>query len=236
MNGKRTAMLMVIAVASAMTLAACDQGSNASNTGAAAPTSPVAAPAHDGHDHGDHAGHNHGEMAPAFTLQGADGNEYSLSDFEGKWVVLEWINHGCPFVKKFYDAGKMQELQKHYTDQGVVWLSICSSAEGKQGYYTAAQWQQVNEEKGSKATATLLDTDGTVGKAYGARTTPHMYVINPHGELVYRGGIDDQPSADQATITQATNYVAGALDAGLAGNEIPVSSAQPYGCGVKYAN
>jgi peroxiredoxin len=224
--------MMMLAIGGMMWLSACDQGGNASNTAVPQPTSPVAVD-HTGHDH---AGHDHANPAPAFTLAGSDGKQYSLDDFKGKWVVLEWINHGCPFVKKFYDAGKMQELQQQYTEQGVVWLSICSSAEGKQGYYTAEQWQQVNEEKGAHATAVLLDVDGAVGKAYGARTTPHMFVINPQGELVYQGGIDDQPSADAATLTQATNYVVGALDAGLAGNAVPVDSARPYGCGVKYAD
>jgi peroxiredoxin len=227
MSGKQTVLLMMLALGGVMWLSACDRDNRTAGQGVPQPTSPVA---------DSHAGHDHGEHAPAFTLPGADGKPHSLSDYEGKWVVLEWINHGCPFVKKFYDAGKMQELQKQYTDQGVVWLSVCSSAEGKQGYHTAAQWQQVNQDQGSHATTTLLDVDGKVGKAYGARTTPHMFVINPQGEIVYQGGIDDQPSADAATLTQANNYVVDALDAGLAGNAVPVDSAKPYGCGVKYAN
>jgi len=227
MSGMRMVLLTMLAVGGVMWLGACDQGGSASGGGVPAPTSPVA---------DDHAGHDHGTHAAAFTLPGVDGKQHSLSDYDGKWVVLEWVNHGCPFVKKFYDAGKMQELQKAYTDQGVVWLSVCSSGEGKQGHYSAAEWQTINEENGTHATAVLLDVDGKVGKAYGARTTPHMFIINPQGDVVYQGGIDDQASADPATITQANNYVIGTLDAVLAGNEVPTDSAKPYGCGVKYAD
>jgi len=167
-------------------------------------------------------------VAPDFTLTDSTGKTHHLADYRGKYVVLEWINHGCPFVKKFYNVGKMQALQKESIDKGVVWLTICSSAEGKQGYYTADEWNSIIEEKGMKSTAVLLDTDGVVGKAYHATNTPHMYIINPDGKLVYQGAIDDNPSADSADIESAHNYVEHVLGAAL------TSKTQAYGCGVKY--
>lgn len=172
--------------------------------------------------------------APAFTLTDTNGNEHSLSDFEGKVVVLEWFNHGCPFVKKHYNQGHMQALQQSYRDKGVVWLAVCSSAEGKQGYETAEGHNKTAESKGTNATAILMDTDGTVGKAYGAKTTPHMYVIDAEGELVYQGAIDDKRSTDPGDIASSTNYVKAALDAVLAGEEVEVATSTPYGCSVKY--
>ncbi len=175
-----------------------------------------------------------GEKAPDFTLTAADGDTHSLSDFEGKYVVLEWINHGCPFVKKHYNSDNMQSLQKKYTDKGVVWLSICSSAEGKQGYHTPEEWQDVNEEKESAATALLLDEDGDVGRAYGAKTTPHMYVIDPEGTLIYQGAIDSIPSADPDDADKADNYVAMALDAAMNDQPVEPDTTRPYGCSVKY--
>ncbi len=174
--------------------------------------------------------------APAFTLTDTKGQSHSLSDFAGKWVVLEWTNHGCPYVKKHYNSGNMQSLQEKYTDSGVVWLSICSSAPGKQGHMDNAGWQAAIADKGIKATAVLIDEDGAVGKRYGATTTPHMFVINPDGDLVYRGAIDSVRSTDAADIEQADNYVAAVLDAGMAGEELPYESTKPYGCSVKYAN
>ncbi len=168
------------------------------------------------------------EPAPAFTLTDTNGQTHSLSDFHGKHVVLEWINPECPFVKKFYNAGKMQELQAKYTDEGVVWLLIDSSAPGKQGDLSADEWNSKMEEQGIKATALLLDDDGTVGRAYGAKTTPHMYVINPDGKLIYQGAIDDQPTPDSASLEIAHNYVAQVLDANL------LEQTKPYGCSVKY--
>ena len=177
-----------------------------------------------------------GAAAPDFTLTDTSGASHKLSDFKGKTVVLEWVNHGCPFVVKHYSKGNMQGLQADYTSKGVVWLSICSSAEGKQGYNTAEGWQKLNAEKGGKATAILLDPEGTVGKLYGAKTTPHMYVINAEGTLVYQGAIDDKPSTDSDDIPGAKNYVKAALDEVLAGKPVTTGQTKPYGCGVKYAN
>lgn len=172
--------------------------------------------------------------APAFTLTDTNGTEHSLEDFKGKVVVLEWFNHGCPFVKKHYNKGNMQNLQKTYTDKGVVWLAVISSAEGKQGYDSAEGHNSTAKSKGTNATAILMDTDGKVGKAYGARTTPHMYVIDAEGELVYQGAIDDKRSTNPADIPNSKNYVAAALDAVLAGNDVEVAKTTPYGCSVKY--
>lgn len=177
-----------------------------------------------------------GQAAPAFTLTDTDGKEVALSDFAGKLVVLEWINHGCPFVKKFYNAGKMQELQKTYGEQGVIWLSICSSAPGRQGHYPPAEFNAVTQEKGASPYAVLLDEDGQVGRAYGAKKTPHMYVIDADGILAYQGAIDSIRSADASDIPKADNYVVDALEALKAGEDLAVTSTDAYGCGVKYAD
>jgi hypothetical protein len=185
-----------------------------------------------------------GEAAPNFTLQAADGTTHSLSDFEGQYVVLEWLNFGCPYVAQHYGSGHMQELQQTYTEKDVVWLSVVSSAEGKQGYYPPAEMVEQKNEHDGQMTAILMDTDGEVGKTYGARTTPHMYVVNPDGELIYKGGIDDWATADTGTsvpsneyITQtATNYVETSLGQAMNGETVDPTTAQPYGCSVKYAN
>ncbi len=176
-----------------------------------------------------------GQPAPDFELKDSAGQAHKLSGFKGKYVVLEWVNHGCPFVVKHYDSQNMQGLQKESTGKGVVWLSICSSAEGKQGYNTAGEWQKVNQEKGFAGSALLLDTDGTVGRQYGAKTTPHMYVVNPEGTLIYQGAIDDKPSTDQDDIPGAKNYVRAALAEAMAGQAVSQGQTKPYGCGVKYA-
>ncbi len=175
-----------------------------------------------------------GESAPPFTLTDTHGVEHRLSDYAGKVVVLEWLNHDCPFVKKHYDSGNMPELQKGYTAKGVVWLSINSSAPGKQGNYPPEKANELTQQKGGAATAVLLDPDGTVGRAYGAKTTPHMYVIDQKGVLRYAGAIDSIPSTDRADISRATSYVAAALDAVLAGKEVETKATQAYGCSVKY--
>lgn len=177
-----------------------------------------------------------GDRAPAFTLQSASGDEVSLSDYSGKYVVLEWLNHGCPYVKKHYKSGNMQALQAKYAGKEVVWLSVISSAPGKQGHGSPAETMAQAKEKGSNAGAILLDESGEVGKAYGAKTTPHMYVITPEGELAYLGAIDDKPTTDLDDVEGATNYVAGALDALLAGKPVPVAATKAYGCSVKYAD
>ena len=167
---------------------------------------------------------------------GIDGKTYSLADFKGKYVVLEWNNFDCPFVKKFYGSGKMQELQKEYTDKGVVWLTICSSAEGKQGYYDAATLQTMNADRKTSPTAYLTDADGKVGKLYGAKTTPHIFIINPDGVLIYAGAIDDKPGPDPADIATANNYVVTSLSLAMSGKPVEVKSTQSYGCSVKYSN
>jgi hypothetical protein len=172
--------------------------------------------------------------APAFTLGASDGKTYSLSDFKGKFVVLEWVNFGCPFVRKHYDSGNMQQLQKSYTAKGVIWLSVCSSAPGKQGYYAGeALTKQLTQEKYA-GTAYLIDADGTAGMSYGAKTTPHMFVIDPKGTLIYAGAIDDKPSTNRDDIVRATNYVSQALDAAMAGKTVTTKESRSYGCSVKY--
>jgi peroxiredoxin len=176
------------------------------------------------------------QKAPDFSLAGIDGKTYKLSDFKGKYVVLEWNNLDCPFVKKHYGSGNMQALQKKYTDKGVVWLTICSSAQGKQGYYEPAALQEMTKERKLASTAYLRDPDGTVGREYGAKTTPNMFVVNPEGTLIYAGAIDDKPSADPNDIPGSSNYVAACLDASLAGKPVATRTTVSYGCGVKYAN
>ncbi|HET6349928.1 MAG TPA: thioredoxin family protein [Candidatus Krumholzibacteria bacterium] len=174
--------------------------------------------------------------APDFKLTGIDGKEYALSAFKGKYVVLEWNNLDCPFVKKHYGSGNMQALQKKYTEKGVVWLTICSSAAGKQGYYDPAALQEMTKERKVASTAYLRDPDGTVGREYGAKTTPDMFVINPEGVLIYAGAIDNKPSTDPRDIATADNYVSACLDASMAGKPVATKSTVSYGCGVKYAD
>ena len=175
-----------------------------------------------------------GEPAPTFTLPGSDGETYSLADFEGGWVVLEWLNFGCPYVKRHYNSGNMPALQEKYTEEGVTWLSIVSSAPGKQGYYPADEMNVQNENMGGNQTAILLDPEGHVGMSYGAVTTPHMYIIDPEGTLRYKGGIDDQPRAPESETANVPSYVSMALDAAMNGEEIETTVSQPYGCDVKY--
>jgi peroxiredoxin len=173
--------------------------------------------------------------APAFELPGIDGKSYKLSDFKGRYVILEWNNFDCPFVKKHYDSGNMQALQKKYVEAGAVWLTICSSAAGKQGYNEPDALKTLTAEKKLASTAYLRDVDGKVGKAYGARTTPNMYVIDPAGNLIYAGAIDDKPSTSAADIKGATNYVQASLDAAMGGTAVATKSTTPYGCSIKYA-
>lgn len=175
-----------------------------------------------------------GAPAPAFTLPDSHGKVHSLSDYAGKWVVLEWLNYGCPFVKKFYDAGKMQELQAEYAEKGVVWLAIVSSAPGQQGHYEPEEMNAQNEAHGIKAAAVLLDPEGTVGMAYGAKTTPHMYLISPDGVLLYNGAIDDKPSANASSLEGARNYLVQAFNEASAGQPVSEPVTRPYGCSVKY--
>jgi peroxiredoxin len=175
-----------------------------------------------------------GEPAPNFTAVDTNGVEHSLSDFKGKNVVLEWSNHECPFVVKHYEPGNMQKLQKEATENGTIWLTIVSSAEGKQGSTTAAEANKIMEEVGAMSTARFLDPTGEIGKLYEAKTTPHMFVIDKEGTLAYAGAIDSDSSFSQESIKGATNYVTDALAALEAGEEIKVTSTKPYGCSVKY--
>lgn len=174
------------------------------------------------------------DMAPDFTLTDSNGQTHSLADFRGKYVVLEWVNFDCPFVKKHYVPGNMQQLQKDLTAKDVVWLSINSSAPGKQGNYSAAEVNQILENSGAQPTAYLFDPDGTVGKLYAAKTTPHMYVVGPEGKLLYQGAIDSIPSFDSADIPKAQNFVVAAIDELAAGQTVSNPSTTPYGCSVKY--
>ena len=181
-----------------------------------------------------HAAATVGQPAPAFTLTDTKGTTHSLADFAGKTVVLEWFNHECPFVKKHYGAGNMQRQQAAATGKGVVWLTINSSAAGKQGHVNAEQANAILGEWKASPTAFLLDHDGTVGQAYGAKTTPHMYVIDGTGVLRYNGAIDSNPSADPADIPGATQYVEAALGDLAANRAVARGTTQPYGCSVKY--
>lgn len=174
------------------------------------------------------------QPAPAFTATDSKGRSHSLSDFRGRTVVLEWTNQYCPFVEKFYTDGDMQRLQADARKQGVVWLTVNSGAPGKQGHVTAAQANDKMKREGFNATAYLLDHNGTLGRSYGARTTPHMFVIDPMGVLVYAGGIDNVPSADPADIGRARNFVRLALADIAAGNPVATPTSRPYGCSVKY--
>ena len=175
-----------------------------------------------------------GSPAPAFTLTDTKGKQHKLADFKGKHVVLEWVNFGCPFVKKHYESGNMQATQKKAVEKGVVWLSVCSSADGKQGHMDAADWNEEIVDRKLSSTAVLLDESGAVGKTYGAKTTPHMYIVNPDGVLVYKGAIDDKPSTNKDDIPGAKNYVLAALDESMAGKPVSLASTTPYGCSVKY--
>lgn len=174
------------------------------------------------------------KTAPNFTLKDSYGKTHNLSDYKGKYVVLEWINYGCPFVKKHYDSKNMQSLQKEYTEKGVVWLSICSSAEGKEGNYSNNEINKRSKDYGLVSTAYLIDESGIVGKMYGAKSTPHMFIVDPTGNLAYAGGIDDKTTPDQEDIKIAKNFIKVNLDAGLAGKPFPVKTSKPYGCSVKY--
>ncbi|MFP5449480.1 MAG: redoxin domain-containing protein [Alphaproteobacteria bacterium] len=175
-----------------------------------------------------------GKPAPAFSAVDSNGKTRTLAEFRGKTVVLEWTNEGCPYVQKHYNGGAMQGLQKRAAGDGVVWLSVISSAPGKQGYKTAAQANAWKTTSGAAPSAILLDPKGDVGRAYGAKTTPHMYVVNPAGTLVYMGGIDDKNSADPASLKGATNFVVAALDDLKAGRAVARPVSAPYGCSVKY--
>lgn len=175
-----------------------------------------------------------GKPAPEFSLKSASGAQVKLSDYKGKIVVLEWLNHGCPFVRKHYDSGNMQSLQEKYTGEGVVWLSVISSAAGKQGYSTPEKALKDKNENKSKASAILLDTDGAVGRLYGAKVTPHMFIVNMKGELAYQGAIDSIPSTEVEDVKEAQPFVAQALNSLRKGELVKVKESKAYGCTVKY--
>ena len=179
-----------------------------------------------------------GQPAPAFTAVDTRGGSHSLDAYRGQWVVLEWFNHGCPYSKKHYKSvggqpGNTQAMQRDYAKR-VVWLSVVSSAPGKQGYMTAKEADEAAQEKGASPTAIIRDTAGTLGRLFGARNTPQYAIIDPEGVLRYAGAIDSRQSSSVKDIATATNYVRAALDAGLAGDSIAVAQTQPYGCDVKY--
>jgi peroxiredoxin len=172
--------------------------------------------------------------AADFKVKDLDGKERTLAEFKDKWIVLEWANYGCPYVKKHYDPGHMQKLQKTYTDKGVVWLTVCSTEAKHKDYLSADDFKKAVAEKKAVPTAVLLDTDGAMGKAYGARKTPEIRIVNPKGTIVYSGAIDASvdPKADPA---KTQNYVVDVLDAVLADKACPIAKTEPYGCSVKYA-
>lgn len=174
-----------------------------------------------------------GKAAPEFKAVDTYGKTHSLSQYRGQWVVLEWLNHQCPYVRKHYDNNAMQALQKKYEDK-VVWLSIVSSAPGNQGHFPNEKANELTKEKGALPDAVLIDESGTVGRTYDARTTPHMFVINPQGTLMYMGGIDDKPSARAADLEGARPHVDIALQEAMAGKPVSVPTSKPYGCNVKY--
>ena len=170
-----------------------------------------------------------GQTVPDFTLPDTYGKDHSIADYRGKYVVLEWLNYGCPSVKKHYNAGNMQMLQAKYTEMGVVWLAIVSSAPGNQGHYPPDEMNQLSEEQGNAASAVLLDPSGDVGHLMHAQVTPHMMVVSPDGALIYNGAIDDKPGTRASTLEGAHNYVAAALDESMAGGEVSVALTKPYG-------
>ena len=175
-----------------------------------------------------------GQPAPDFMLRDAMGKTVRLSDFKGKHVVLEWTNPGCPFVRKHYDSGNMPATQKDAVGQGVVWLSINSTEKASGDYLEPARLAAWLAERQAVPTAVLMDEEGIVGQSYGARTTPHLYIVNPQGMLISAGGIDSIPSARPADIEKATNYVKVGLAQALAGKPISDATTRPYGCSIKY--
>ena len=174
------------------------------------------------------------KMTPAFTGTDSHGNTHRLSDYKGSVVVLEWTNHECPFVDKHYATKNMQKLQALARKKGVVWLSVISSARGEQGYVKPKEARDISKQVGADHTAKILDPKGTIGRLYGAQTTPHMYVVDKKGSLVYMGGIDDKPSTQYEDVKTAKNYVKAALDDVLSGRTVRQPVTEPYGCSVKY--
>lgn len=176
-----------------------------------------------------------GQPAPDFTATDSQGQTHKLSEYRGKYVVLEWTNNGCPFTLKHYTSGNMQALQKVWTAKGVVWLTVLSSHPGAQGYMTAAEENTYLTREHAAPTAALLDPSGAIGHEYQAKTTPDMYVIDPSGKLIYAGAIDNRPTTDVDDVKGATNYVTAALTEAMAGQPVADSYTRPYGCSVKYS-
>jgi peroxiredoxin len=177
-----------------------------------------------------------GSTAPEFKGVDSNGAQHSLSEYRGKFVVLEWANRGCPYEQKHYLSGNMESLQKQWTAKGVVWLSILSDGPGEQGYVTPAQENDYLKAMKASPTAALLDPTGTIGHLYGARTTPHIFVIDPTGRIVYQGALDDKPTPDPASLKTADNYLNDALNAAMAGKPVTLGVTKPYGCSVHYGN
>lgn len=176
-----------------------------------------------------------GEPAPGFQATDSNGQMHNLSDYRGKYVVLEWHNNGCPYTRKHYESGNMQRLQREWTGKGVVWFTVISSAPGQQGYVTAQQENDYLKRMNAAPTAALLDPRGDLGRLYSAKTTPHMFVISPAGTLIYDGAIDNKPTTEQSDIAGSENYVTAALQEAMAGQPIATATTRPYGCSVKYA-
>ena len=177
-----------------------------------------------------------GEVAPEFKGVDSNGVTHSLSEYRGKYVVLEWANRGCPYEQKHYQSGNMESLQKEWTAKGVVWLSILSDPPGEQGYVTPAEENDYLKTMHAAPTAALLDPKGAIGHLYNAKTTPHMFVIDPAGKIVYQGALDDKPTPDPASLKGADNYVSDALTAAMVGKPVAVAVTKPYGCAVHYGN
>jgi len=175
-----------------------------------------------------------GAPAPEFTLPDIGGSQHALSNYRDRFVVLEWTNYDCPFVKKHYGSFNMQSLQQDFTARGVIWLSINSSAPGKQGHYAPEEWAWLVPANKAHPTAVLLDASGDVGRLYGAQTTPHMFIINPEGKVVYQGAIDSTPSPNPDDIPTSLNYVRQALEEAMAGQAVSIPQTKAYGCSVKY--
>ena len=176
-----------------------------------------------------------GSPAPGFTATDSHGQAHSLSEYRGKFVVLEWHNHDCPYTRKHYASGNMEALQKEWTAKGVVWFTVISSAPGLQGYMTDAEENSYLEKMHADPTAVLMDPEGKLGRLYDAKTTPEMYVIDPQGKLIYEGAIDNRPTPDESDIKGADNYLNDALTEAMEGKQVAVEYTRPYGCSVKYA-
>jgi hypothetical protein len=177
-----------------------------------------------------------GEPAPGFKATDSNDQVRQLSEYRGKYVVLEWHNNGCPYTRKHYESGNMQHLQKEWTSRGVIWFTVISSAPGQQGYVTAQEENEYLTRVSAAPTAALLDPQGDVGRLYAAKTTPHLFIINPEGVLIYDGAIDSKATTDQSDIATATNYVSQALEEAMAGKAVSTPTSRPYGCSVKYAH